>query len=77
MEVAEPARLIDKLKQKYAGKIERDIDGVNIRAAEWHASVRPSNTEPYVRVNLEAKNKTALKAAEKELTEAIRDLNVK
>lgn len=74
VEVVNPANLIEKLKAKYSDRIEREIDGINIRTADWHASVRPSNTEPYVRVNLEAKNKTSLKAAQAELITTIREL---
>ncbi|MFO0955501.1 MAG: phosphomannomutase/phosphoglucomutase [Candidatus Saccharibacteria bacterium] len=74
VEVVNPGNLIEKLKAKYSDRIEREIDGINIRTADWHASVRPSNTEPYVRVNLEAKNKTSLKAAQAELITTIREL---
>jgi phosphomannomutase len=74
VEVVNPGNLIEKLKAKYSDRIESEIDGINIRTADWHASVRPSNTEPYVRVNLEAKNKTSLKAAQAELITTIREL---
>ena len=30
------------------------LDGISIEAADWHLNVRPSNTEPLLRLNLEA-----------------------
>jgi phosphomannomutase len=32
------------------------LDGVSIEAADWHLNVRPSNTEPLLRLNLEARS---------------------
>ena len=31
------------------------LDGISVEAADWHMNVRPSNTEPLLRLNLEAK----------------------
>ena len=30
------------------------MDGVSVDYADWHFNVRPSNTEPLLRLNLEA-----------------------
>ncbi len=30
------------------------LDGVSVEAEDWHFNVRPSNTEPLLRLNLEA-----------------------
>jgi len=30
------------------------LDGISITAEDWHLNVRPSNTEPLLRLNLEA-----------------------
>jgi phosphomannomutase len=35
------------------GEISR-LDGVSIEYADWHFNVRPSNTEPLLRLNLES-----------------------
>jgi phosphomannomutase len=32
------------------------LDGISIEAADWHMNVRPSNTEPLLRLNLEARS---------------------
>jgi phosphomannomutase len=33
------------------------LDGISIEAADWHMNVRPSNTEPLLRLNLEARSR--------------------
>jgi len=35
------------------GEITR-LDGVSVDYSEWHFNVRPSNTEPLLRLNLES-----------------------
>ncbi len=75
IQAQKPEELIEKLRRHYGSQIDRQLDGINIRTGDWHASIRPSNTEPYVRVNLEAKNKTALKAAHVELKTTIQQLS--
>lgn len=72
IEVAEPEHLLAELRQQFSSEKLDSLDGLSIRATDWWASIRPSNTEPYVRVNLEAKNKTILTSAHKELISAIK-----
>ena len=38
------------------------LDGVSITFDDWHCNVRPSNTEPLLRLNLEAKSKSLMEA---------------
>lgn len=48
---------IDKLLKKYAdGQIDT-LDGVTVQYPDWWFNVRKSNTEPLLRLNLEAKTK--------------------
>ncbi len=55
--VAEPLEKIAELASRYAsGRIER-LDGISVSFDEWHFNVRPSNTEPLLRLNLEGKSK--------------------
>jgi len=49
-----PAKLA-QLEERYADADEIDhLDGVTIQYAEWWCNVRPSNTEPLLRLNVEA-----------------------
>jgi phosphomannomutase len=57
------AAKLDAIAKKYAdGKQER-LDGLSVDYPDWHFNVRPSNTEPLLRLNLEAT--TPSKMAEK------------
>jgi len=52
--VEDPAQKIAAIAERYAdGEIER-IDGISISYEDWHFNVRASNTEPLLRLNLEA-----------------------
>ena len=52
--VENPAQKIAAIAERYAdGHIER-IDGISVSYEDWHFNVRASNTEPLLRLNLEA-----------------------
>ena len=42
------------LAAKYADGRQHTLDGLSVEYADWHFNVRPSNTEPLLRLNLEA-----------------------
>lgn len=46
--------LFDEVKEKYPDGKLTEIDGILIEYPDWHVSLRTSNTEPLVRLNLEA-----------------------
>ena len=48
------------------------LDGVSITFDDWHCNVRPSNTEPLLRLNLEAKSKTLMEEKRNDLLAVIR-----
>ncbi len=58
------------------GKIER-VDGIGVNLDKWRFNLRPSGTEPKIRLNLEAKDKTTLNKKEQELISFIKDLGGK
>ncbi len=43
------------LAARYADATVYQMDGVSVEYPDWHFNVRPSNTEPLLRLNLEAK----------------------
>jgi phosphomannomutase len=47
-------RKIDGLAARYTDGKVYTMDGVSVEYADWHFNVRPSNTEPLLRLNLEA-----------------------
>ncbi len=63
---------LKEIKRKYKdGKIY-NIDGVTVEYKDWWFNVRKSNTEPVLRLNLEAKTKKLLKEKKDELLKLIR-----
>jgi phosphomannomutase len=48
------------------------LDGVSVTADGWHFNVRPSNTEPLLRLNLEARSLEAMEARRDEVLGVIR-----
>jgi phosphomannomutase len=48
------------------------LDGLSIEADDWHFNVRPSNTEPLLRLNLEARSQELMDAKRDEVLAVIR-----
>jgi phosphomannomutase len=45
---------MEELVERYSdGEISR-LDGISVDHDDWHFNVRPSNTEPLLRLNLES-----------------------
>jgi phosphomannomutase len=53
-EVADQASKLDQIRERYADGQISELDGVSVDYPEWHFNVRPSNTEPLLRLNLES-----------------------
>jgi phosphomannomutase len=65
--VADKAALMKALAEKYRDGRHDALDGITIEYDDWWFNVRPSNTEPYLRLNLEAKSKELLETKRKEI----------
>ena len=48
------------------------LDGVSVDCGSWHFNVRPSNTEPLLRLNLEAFTQEEMEARTEEVLRMIR-----
>jgi phosphomannomutase len=53
-EVADQAAKLDEIRERYADGRIAELDGVSVDYDDWHFNVRPSNTEPLLRLNLES-----------------------
>ncbi len=58
-EVPDPIATIDKVAAHYADAKQDRLDGLTVELDDWWFSLRPSNTEPLLRLNLEAKTPEA------------------
>ena len=73
MPVADVALKLQELKERYAAEgTVSHLDGISVEAADWHFNVRPSNTEPLLRLNLEARSQELMERKRDEVLELIR-----
>ena len=72
--VADVALKLQELKERYtaAGGRISHLDGISVDFDEWHFNVRPSNTEPLLRLNLEALSEPLMEEKRDEVLELIR-----
>ncbi|HTO25388.1 MAG TPA: phosphomannomutase/phosphoglucomutase [Gaiellaceae bacterium] len=71
--VADVALKLQELKERYApeGRVSH-LDGISVDADDWHFNVRPSNTEPLLRLNLEARTAELMERKRDEVLGVIR-----
>ncbi len=67
-----PVRL-QELKERFGreGQVSH-LDGISVDAEDWHFNVRPSNTEPLLRLNLEARTQELMERKRDEVLDVIR-----
>jgi phosphomannomutase len=71
--VADVALKLQELKERFGpqGRVSH-LDGVSVDADDWHMNVRPSNTEPLLRLNLEARSPELMEKKRDEVLHVIR-----
>jgi phosphomannomutase len=71
--VSDVALKLHELKERFAdaGRVSH-LDGISIDADDWHMNVRPSNTEPLLRLNLEARSHELMERKRDEVLSVIR-----
>jgi phosphomannomutase len=72
--VADVPLKLQELKERYAaggGRISH-LDGLSVEFDDWHFNVRPSNTEPLLRLNLEALSEEEMTGRRDEVLALIR-----
>ena len=71
--VRDVALKLQELKERYAseGRVSH-LDGISVDADDWHFNVRPSNTEPLLRLNLEARSQELMERKRDEVLAVIR-----
>jgi len=71
--VKDVALKLQELKERYAGEGRvSHLDGISVDAEDWHFNVRPSNTEPLLRLNLEARSQELMEHKRDEVLALIR-----
>lgn len=70
-EVTDKLEVINKIKEKYADGNQDFLDGITVEYEDWWFNVRPSNTEPLLRLTIEVYKKELLEQKKKELSDFI------
>ncbi len=71
-EVRDKEAILTKLRLIYADGKQHELDGLKVDYSDWWFNVRPSNTEPLLRLNLEAATPEQMAAKRGELLALIR-----
>jgi len=71
--VADVGLKLRELEERFGSEGEvSHLDGVSVDAGDWHMNVRPSNTEPLLRLNLEARTPELMERKRDEVLDVIR-----
>jgi phosphomannomutase len=68
---AVPAKLAE-IAARYKDGRQYTLDGISVEYRDWHFNVRPSNTEPLLRLNLEATSQALMEQKRDEVIALIR-----
>jgi phosphomannomutase len=70
--VADVPLKLQELKERYADARVTHLDGISVDYDDWHFNVRPSNTEPLLRLNLEARSRELMETKRDQVLDLIR-----
>ncbi len=75
-DVADQAASTEQVRQAFAGRpgVSTDeLDGLTVNTSTWWFNLRPSNTEPLLRLNVEAEDAATMAAVRDEVLGVVRD----
>jgi phosphomannomutase len=58
-EVGDPVAVLERVADSYRSEEQDRLDGLTVNSGSWWFNLRPSNTEPLLRLNLEADDREA------------------
>jgi phosphomannomutase len=70
--VAHPPAVIERVAAAYRGAQQDRLDGLTVDLGDWWFNLRPSNTEPLLRLNLEADDAVSCEAHTAEVLALVR-----
>lgn len=70
--VKDAKAVLEKIKAEYNDGNQFELDGISVEYSDWWLNVRMSNTEPLVRLNLEAKTQELMEEKRDEILAKIR-----
>ena len=76
VEVENISEKLEIIRNNFKDNIKDELDGITVEFDDWWFNVRPSNTEPLLRITVEARNNEELVKHQKEIL-AILDIKPK
>jgi phosphomannomutase len=70
--VDDPLAVIERVAEAYSSSSQDRLDGLTVDLGDWWFNLRPSNTEPLLRLNLEAADRAACDARTHEVLAIVR-----
>ena len=71
-EVSDPQSVIERVASAYSSAEQDRLDGLTVDFGDWWFNLRPSNTEPLLRLNLEAATRAECEQRTGEVLEVIK-----
>lgn len=75
-EVSDQTAATARVREAFSGRpavTSDELDGLTVLGPDWWFNLRPSNTEPLLRLNTEAANDAAMESVRDEVLEIVRD----
>lgn len=73
LEVQDKDNVLNKIKNHYRDAEIDELDGITVQYKDWWCNVRPSNTEPLLRVTVEADSAELLEDKKSEVLQVIKN----
>jgi phosphomannomutase len=70
--VDDPAAVIEEVASAYVDGLQDRLDGLTVDMGDWWFNLRPSNTEPLLRLNLEAADRESCDIHTREVLARVR-----
>ena len=70
--VPDPPAVIERIAAEFAAAAQDRLDGLTVDVGDWWFNLRPSNTEPLLRLNLEARDRAACDEHTREVLALVR-----
>jgi phosphomannomutase len=64
---------LEKIRKHYVANVLDEMDGITVEFKDWWFNIRPSNTEPLLRITVEANNEEELKKKQEEVLKVINE----
>lgn len=72
--VADKTAALERVKAAFPDADIDEMDGVTVSYPDWWCNVRPSNTEPFIRITAEAKRADLLKQKQAEVVQLVKSV---